>query len=87
MFIQRRPSRRVVPFLIVPGLVALAGCANSPSPTNVAIQRGDAAATANEQRLAPMANRRQGLLVAGDGFGRMAYTAEPTVSTASADAE
>jgi hypothetical protein len=72
----------------IPAILLLAGgCASTPSPTNVAIQRGDAAATPGEERLAPMANRRRGLLVAGDGFGRMAYTGEPTVATASAEAD
>ena len=86
MSIQRRPS---APLCTASGLVTLlllaTGCSTSPSPSTTAIERGDATASASEQRVAPMASRRRGLLVAGDGFGRMAYSSPPTVATASAD--
>lgn len=64
---------------------AATGCSSSKSPTAAAIERGDALARADEQRLAPHAAKRQGLLIAGDGFGRMAYTSDTPIATASAD--
>lgn len=85
---RRRP---LVPLTLASGFVALAlvsgGCSSSQSPTVGAINRGDSQATHEEQRLAPMAAQRRGLLVAGDGFGRMAYSTPPTVATASADVD
>jgi hypothetical protein len=83
--------RRLSTAAIACGLIALAslagGCASAHSPTGLAIERGDAHATPDEERVAPMASRRRGLLVAGDGFGRMAYSSPPTTATASADDE
>lgn len=84
MPIAARTARSALLIAVATAVLAAGGCAVS-SPTTAAIQRGDARATDDEQRVAPMAARRRGLLVAGDGFGRMAYTSSPSVSTASVD--
>ncbi|GEM_PF-1936393 len=82
----RRGTGRTSKSAILLGLgFILSGCSVAPSPTRAAIERGDSQAAQTEERLAPMANNRRGLLVAGDGFGRMAYSGEPTVSTVSVD--
>lgn len=81
-----RVAWRLVAGMGLLAFVGLAGCSTAPSPTRTAIERGDARAMQNEQRLAPQASHGRGLLVAGDGFGRMAYSGQPTTTqTASAD--
>jgi hypothetical protein len=66
-------------------LAGLCGCAASKSPTGAAI--GDGRVGGEQARLAPQAARGRGLLIAGDGFGRMAYSTHAARAVVSADDE
>lgn len=70
--------------LVAPALQT--GCASAHSPTATAIERTEGS-THTDNRMAPMAARRRGMLIAGDGFGRMAYSGPAATATASVDTE